>query len=71
MARDSDRRRFLTTAAAGGALAGAGNLAFLASLPPANAAETELRARAVGFDPDIEPLVRLLEQTSRDKLLDQ
>ena len=71
MARDPDRRKFLTTAAAGGALAGAGDLAFLASLPPASAAETKLSARAVRLDPDIEPLVRLLEETSRDKLLEK
>ena len=71
MARDPDRRKFLTTAAAGGALAGAGDLAFLAGLPPANAAETKLSARAVRLDPDIEPLVRLLEETSRDKLLEK
>jgi hypothetical protein len=65
------RRRFLQSAAAGGALAGLGDLGFLSRLPRVSAAETALDSKAVRFQPDIEPLVRLLEETPRNKLLEE
>ena len=65
----SDRRNFLKTAAAGGVVAGLGDLAFLGRLRPVSAAEAQLDPEAVRFQPEIEPLVRLLEETPRDRLL--
>jgi len=53
-----------------GALAGLGDLGFLASLPRVSAAEATLDPQAVRLHPDIEPLVRLLENTSREKVLE-
>jgi hypothetical protein len=60
------RRRFLT-AAAGGTLASLGDFSFLSSLP---AAETKEK-RGVAVAADVEPLVRLIEDTERDKLLEK
>jgi hypothetical protein len=65
------RRRFLKTTAATGALLGACDLGFLASLPSVSAAESKLDARFVRFSPEIEPLVRLLEETPRERLLEE
>jgi len=64
------RRRFLQTAAAGGALAGFGDLGFLGRLRPVSADETALDPNIVQMQPDIEPLVRLLEETPRERLLE-
>ena len=64
------RRRFVQGAFAGGALAGLGDFGFLSQLQPLSAAETKLPPGAVQFRPDIEPLVRLLEETPRDSLLE-
>ncbi len=61
------RRGFLE--AAGGLLA-AGELSFLSALRPVSAAEARLDPRAVRLDPEIEPLVRLLEETPRERLLE-
>jgi hypothetical protein len=57
-----DRRSFLAASALG-----AGSLAFLDRLPPVAAADAKL-AR---LDPDMEPLVRLLEDTPRERLLEE
>ncbi|HEX4611820.1 MAG TPA: hypothetical protein VH092_26735 [Urbifossiella sp.] len=57
-----DRRTFLTASALG-----VGGLAFLDALPAVSAADAKL-AR---LDPDIEPLVRVLEDTPRDKVLEE
>ncbi|HEV3025063.1 MAG TPA: twin-arginine translocation signal domain-containing protein, partial [Pirellulales bacterium] len=65
------RRRFLHTAAAGGALAGLGDLGFLSSLPRVSAAEAGGDGHGVPLLPEIEPLVRLLEDTPREKLLEE
>src|SRR5215210_2708540 len=66
------RRSFLRTAVAGsGALAALGNLGFLSRLPSVSAQEAALDPRTVRFHPDIEPLVRLLEDTSRDRVLEE
>jgi hypothetical protein len=64
------RRSFLKSAATVGALAGLGDLGFLTGLPRVSAAETQLAPSAVRFDPAIEPLVRLLEETPRESLLE-
>jgi hypothetical protein len=65
------RRRFLKTAVATGAAFGLGDLSFLGRLPQVSAAEAKLPANLVRLQPEIQPLVRLLEQTSREKLLEE
>lgn len=69
MADSSSRRRFLQTSALGGGLVGLGQLEFLGGLRPVAAADLKLDS-AVKFDADIEPLVKLLEETPREKLLE-
>jgi hypothetical protein len=54
-----------------GALLGAGDLSFLSQLPGVSRADARIDARAVRFHPDIEPLVRLLEETPRAALLEE
>lgn len=61
------RRRFLQTTA--GAIAAFGELGFLAGLPAVSAAETS--PAPVRFHPDLEPLVRLLEDTPRERVLEE
>jgi hypothetical protein len=65
------RRSFLKTATSATSLAAAGGLGFLAKLPPVSAAETQLPPDAVRLHPEIEGLVRLLEETPRDKVLEE
>src|SRR5882672_4843487 len=65
------RRGFLKTSAATGALLGLGDLGFLSRLPRVSAAEASVAPGVVRFNPDIEPLVRLLEDTPRDRLLEE
>lgn len=71
MSASTSRRHFLKTTAATGALLGLGDFSFLASLPRVSAAEAKLAKHAVRFSPDIEPLVRLLEDTPRDRVLEE
>ncbi|MBX6316276.1 MAG: twin-arginine translocation signal domain-containing protein, partial [Isosphaeraceae bacterium] len=71
MVMRTDRRDFLRTAAVGGALWGLGDLSFLAHLRPVSAQEARLEPRAVRLQPEIEPLVRLLEETPRERLLEE
>jgi hypothetical protein len=70
MKTPSTRRTFLRESAAIGALAGLGNLDFLAKLAPVSAAETQLPKHALGLQPDVEPIVRLIEETPREDLLE-
>jgi len=66
------RRRFLeTSAAVGGALVGLGDFSFLSRLPRVSAADAQLDPNLVRFDPALEPIVRLLEETPRDRLLEE
>lgn len=67
----SSRRQFLQGAAAAGAAAGLGDLGFLARLRPVSAAEANASAGAVRFSGDIEPIVKLLEDTPRERLLEE
>src|SRR5206468_8458157 len=53
-----------------GAVAGLGDLAFLKNLPPLTAAEVQVRPGTVRLNPDIEPLVALVEETPRNRLLE-
>jgi hypothetical protein len=65
------RRRFLKTATVASAVAGLGDLNFLSRLPRVSAAESQLETRLVRFSPEIEPLVRLIEETRREQLLEE
>jgi hypothetical protein len=65
------RRTFLRRGAITTALAGIGDLGFLAQLPRVSAAEAKLPAKLVQFHPDIEPLVHLLEDTPRGRVLEE
>jgi hypothetical protein len=63
------RRGFLWTSAAGAA-ASCGDLSFLGGLSPVSAAEAKLETRAVQLRPEIEPLVKILEDTPRGRVLE-
>src|SRR5436309_8988958 len=65
------RRQFLKTAAVAGATAGLGDFSFLRCLPRVAAEEAKLDSKMVRFHPDIEPLVRFLEETPRERLLEE
>jgi len=67
----ASRRRFLQTTAAGSALAGLGDLSFLSQLPRVSAAETRPASGVVQLRPEIEPLVKLLEETPRERVLEE
>src|SRR5438552_7742403 len=65
------RRSFLRRTASAGALLGLGDLAFLSRLRPVSADEARLNSEIVRFNPEIEPLVRFLEDTPRERLLEE
>lgn len=56
------------SAAIGGAVMGLG---FLGRMPSLNAAEVQLNPRRVRLHPEIEPLVRLLEDTPRERAIEE
>src|SRR5260370_101374 len=64
------RRQFLGTTMSGGLLMG-GGLGFLSRLRPVTAAEARLEPSLVRLDSGIEPTVRLLEETPRERLLEE
>ena len=65
------RRDLLRSSAAAGLATGLGDLSFLSRLNPVSAAEAKLETNMVRLAPEIEPLVRLLEETPRDRLLEE
>jgi hypothetical protein len=65
------RRHFLRSAVGTASLLGLGNLGFLSRLAPVSAAEADVKPDMVRFRPEIEPLVRLIEDMSRDRLLEE
>jgi hypothetical protein len=67
----SSRRHFLQKAATAGAVFGLGDLSFVKHLPRLAAAEAMLDQKIVRFHSHIEPLVRFLEATSRERLLEE
>ncbi|MGH9852324.1 MAG: twin-arginine translocation signal domain-containing protein, partial [Blastocatellia bacterium] len=67
----TSRRHFLKTTATSGALLGLGDLSFLAQLPGVSRADAQLNPKAVRLQPEIEPIVRLLEETPRAALLEE
>lgn len=64
------RRQFLERLGATGGILSLSELGFLARLPQVSAAESKLPATAVAFHSDIEPLVRLLEDTPRAQVIE-
>jgi hypothetical protein len=71
MSNSSTRRQFLSTAATAAALAGTSELGFLDTLRPVSAAEANASGSVVKLSDDIQPLVRLLEETPREQLLEK
>ncbi len=70
MSSSSSRRHFLR-AAAGSSIIGLSDLQLFSRLPSVSAAETRLRPDVVRLRPEIEPLVSFLEETPREKLVDE
>ena len=70
MSVTTNRRRFLATAASASAFAGMSQLGFLSKLPLVSAEEAKPDPKIVQLNPDIEPLVRLMEETDRDRVLE-
>lgn len=68
MSRPSNRRHFLQTSLAGGTLLGLGDLSFLFRLNPVSAAEAG--GGNVQLDASIAPVVKLIEDTPREQLLE-
>ena len=66
----STRRSFLQTTGAA-TLLGSGAFAFLKGLAPVSAADARLDPKLVRLDDSIEPLVRLIEETPRNRLLEE
>jgi hypothetical protein len=64
-----NRRRFVARSLTAGAVAALGDFAFLNGLP-APAAENNAARKLVPLSSEIEPLVRLMEDTPRDKLME-
>ncbi len=71
MSSSVTRRSFLQASTTGSAALGATGLSFLSRLAPVSAAEAKLDPKVVRFQPEIEPLVRLLEETPRAALLEK
>jgi hypothetical protein len=65
-----ERRRFLTLAAVTSAFASLGDLRFVSRLPSVSAADARLDTRLVRLHPEIAPLVSLLEDTPRERVLE-
>src|SRR5262249_33645104 len=70
MSAPKTRRDFIKDAATTGILAGFGDFAFLRGLHPVAAAEAKVPHHMVQLNPEMEPLVRLIEDTPRNKLLE-
>ena len=71
MSLRADRRRFLQASTAAAAMAGLGDLGFLSQLRPVSADEAALDPKVVRLQPEIGPLIRLLEETPRERLLEE
>lgn len=69
MSRASTRRTFLHTAAGTGATLGFGEWTGLLTISPATANEANVTPDLVRFSPEIEPIVRLIEETPREKCI--
>jgi hypothetical protein len=69
MINATSRRSFLHKTSLGGAAVALADLGFLSQLPPVSAAEATLDV--VRLRPEMEPVVRLIESTPREKLLEE
>jgi hypothetical protein len=69
-AKQTTRRAFLRSASAE-SLAAVGGFAFLSQLPRVSAEDAKLKSTLLEFDGQIEPLVRLIEESARDTLLER
>lgn len=66
-----NRRQMLRSGAVAGTLLGMGDLGLLSQLRPVSAAEAQLDPNVVRLDSSIEPLVRLIEETPRERLMEE
>jgi hypothetical protein len=66
-----NRRDLLAGVTSAAALTGLGDFRFLNSLPPLSAADVQMPPTPVPMSPDIEPLVRFLEDTPRERLINE
>jgi len=71
MFADLTRREFTRKVAAGAALLGLDGLGLANWMPAVSAQEAKLDPKIVRLDSGIEPLVRFLEETPRDRLLER
>src|SRR5215831_2794389 len=71
MRQGATRRQFLRLAGAGGAATGFGGLSFLGKLPAVSAQQARLNPARVVLDGSIAPLVKLLEDTPREQVLER
>jgi len=65
------RRHMVGSGVAAGTALGLGDLSFLRCLRPVSASESKLPSDQVRLDAGIEPVVRLLEDTPRERLLEE
>ncbi|HTN00655.1 MAG TPA: hypothetical protein VL132_02200, partial [Planctomycetaceae bacterium] len=70
MSYPANRRQFLQTAALGSTLGAAAEFGFLSGLPRVSAQEAKLEKGLVPLRAEIEPFVRLIEETPRNRLLE-
>lgn len=70
MSHPASRRQFLQTAALGSTLGAAAEFGFLNALPRVSAQEAKLDTGLVPLGAEIEPFVRLIEETPRNRLLE-
>jgi hypothetical protein len=66
-----DRRRFVTRSLQAGAIAALGDFSFLHGLPAPAADNDKAARRLVPLSSEIEPLVRLMEDTPRSQLMER
>ncbi len=66
----ASRRRFLQAAATTGAALGLSDWTPLLRISPVRAQEASVTPDLVRFSPDIEPIVRLIEETPQDKCIE-
>ncbi|MFT5410515.1 MAG: hypothetical protein ACI9NC_003246, partial [Verrucomicrobiales bacterium] len=71
MKHSSNRRSFLHKTSLGGAAIALADLGIFGQLPAVSAAEAKLDPGVVSLRPEIEPVVRLIEETPRAKLLEE
>jgi hypothetical protein len=66
-----NRRNFLRTAGTAGALLGLDGVSVLTGLPPVGATEARVDPKLVRLDSGIEPLVLLIEETPRERIIEE